>query len=278
MTHSSTAHSSRWAAMRPPRSSWRGWRCRAAASAPRRPLGARVGVREPPVRLARLRRRPRPAGAHASPPRPSRATVALAAGRRRRMGRRHGGAEPRRVRRPFRVRRPRRPGRAAVRRGVGGRRARRLTGATGGCGSGRRRRRGGDRADRFARDLEARPRRGRRPRARGTRRGGPADAVGLRLLPVLGAVPRADGGSGAVVRPDARGGGGACDHGSRDRDPCASPGRGAVVVLLAVGALGFVFQVPAGTVWLDPSAPPEYEVDRHWQECAWDAGRPGCGG
>lgn len=53
---------------------------------------------------------------------------------------------------------------------------------------------------------------------------------------------------------------------------------GAVVVLLAVGALGFVFQVPAGTVWLDPSAPPEYEVDRHWQECAWDAGRPGCGG
>jgi hypothetical protein len=53
---------------------------------------------------------------------------------------------------------------------------------------------------------------------------------------------------------------------------------GAVVMFCVVVVVAFVCQVPRGTLWIDPPPAQEYEVDPQWQECAWDANKPGCGG
>lgn len=58
---------------------------------------------------------------------------------------------------------------------------------------------------------------------------------------------------------------------------------GSLVVLVLALAVGFVCQIPAGSVWLEPGPPAERPAPGEpgggvREECAWDASRPGCGG
>lgn len=66
-----------------------------------------------------------------------------------------------------------------------------------------------------------------------------------------------------------------------DRRPAGITGP--IVVLLLVLLVGFVCQVPQGSVWIEPGPAVEGPAPGEpgggiREECAWDASRPGCGG